>query len=301
MSTKFNEINDKLDKIANSKNKTNQYKKQIDKAYNQYSTTTPGDQYDKDLKQKVNIMKSYPEFNSTQVDAYKTVQRNINYLEDPTRTAQPVVLLQKGTKLFPDNIMNVNGEFRQPALQHKFKEYQRVYKQKILTGDSSTAGEGSTDDSSTAGDESSVDSSTAGDGSTFDPYVRTTSMRTLKAVDSKSLHSRTGDPPRGEKGSRTLNIFLLLLGIVLCLIGIYFFYMQFTKRRQQKIAVEEEPVVGDVVEEEPVVEDVIEEEPVVVVGDVVEENNSFFFFLVFLSLVTIYYFKLNKKKNKKKK
>ena len=279
MSTKFYEINNKLDAIANSKNKTKREKEQqINNAYNQYSTTTPGDQYDKDLKQKVNIMKSYPEFNSTQVDAYKALQRNINYLEDPTRTAQPIQL-QKGTKLFPDNIMNVHGEFHKLALQDKFKEYKRVYNQKILTGDSSTAG----------------------DGSTFDPSVTTTSMRTVKPVDSKSLHSGTGDPPRGEKGSRTLNIFLLLLGIVLCLIGIYFFYMQFTKRRQQKIAVEEEPVVGDVVEEEPVVEDVIEEEPVVVVGDVVEENNSFFFFLVFLSLVTIYYFKLNKKKNKKKK
>ncbi len=109
---------------------------------------------------------------------------------------------------------------------------------------------------------------------------------------------------RKKRAQKILRTSLLLLGIVLCLIAIYFLYIQLRKRLQGNRVVEEEPVV--VVEEEPVV--VVEEEPVVVedviedvVEDVVEENNSFFFFLVFLSLVTIYYFKFKKKTKTKTK
>ena len=176
--------------------------------------------------------------------------------------------MKKGTTLFPNRIINTVDKF-QPALQQKWKEWENLYK-------SYTSGDRSTDNPSTLNDSG-------------DPVTHNTSTVEV-------------NPSTGDKGSRTLNIFLLLLGIVLCLIAIYFVYMQFTKRRQQKIAVEEpvvvveeEPVVGE--EEEPVV--VVEEEPVV--GDVVEENNSFFFFLVFLSLVTIYYFKFKKKTKRKTK
>jgi len=105
---------------------------------------------------------------------------------------------------------------------------------------------------------------------------------------------------RKKRAQKILRTSLLLLVIVLCLIAIYFLYIQLRKRLQGNKVVEEEPVV--VVEEEPVI--VVEEEPVVVedvVEDVVEENNSFFFFLVFLSLVTIYYFKFKKKTKTKTK
>ena len=272
---KYENTDKKLKAIANSKNITKQVKEQkINNAYNQYFTYLTQDrnrplsneqkinrgQYYKDLTQKVNIMKDYPQFDYEQVEAYKTLERNIEHLKNTSRKGQPN-LLKKGATLFPNRIINTKDEFHQPALQKKWEEWENLYN-RYASGDQSTV----------------VDSS--------------------RVVN----QSTEVNPSTGDKGSRTLNIFLLLLGIVLCLIAIYFVYMQFTKRRQQKIAVEE-PVV--VVEEEPVV--VVEEEPVVVVeeepvvGDVVEENNSFFFFLVFVSLVTIYYFKFKKKTKRKTK
>ena len=191
--------------------------------------------------------------------------------------------MAKSDNLFKDLLNDNKNQFRKPALEEKWKEWEiahernnRTQQQKLMQANKRI----------------------------FDMLPNSDVFQQTSYQKKRNQNKQKLNQQRKKRAQKILRTSLLLLGIVLCLIAIYFLYIQLRKRLQGNRVVEEEPVV--VVEEEPVV--VVEEEPVIVedviedvVEDVVEENNSFFFFLVFLSLVTIYYFKFKKKTKTKTK
>ena len=298
LKTQFEKTNKKLDQIANSSKSNDQKEIQIDSAYNQYfkylRKPLPNqekrlrEQYYNDLTKKVNIMKDHPDLNSKQVQAYIALQKNINSLEN-----NPDIMgveLKRKDNLFKDLLNDNKNQFRKPALEKKWKDWEIAYERNNKTPEKKIMQQRKQISQRKQIFDMLPDS---------DVFQQTSYQKNrIKMTQMKKRQ-------RKKRAQKILRTSLFLLGIVLCLIAIYFLYIQLRKRLQGNRVVEEEPVI--VVEEEPVI--VVEEEPVVVVEDViedvvedvVEENNSFFFFLVFLSLLTIYYFKFNKKKKTKTK